>query len=129
MSQFSNSLTKIKDRWLSFGQREQVKDVSPSTIFDVEVICRRVMITSGIVRCGHGAPVKQIRKWLEKEGLWNDCTEWEKDFLLSKSHRPSQIHEASWKIERLWVFAWALGKISHLDHKENLWPWPRHDVS
>lgn len=115
----SHSLESIKNRWkIKWGTqvvRWRENQQGSNMVAELN-FARRAVISSGIAHAGHGAKRQEVKAWLKNEGLWGFCTDWEKQFLVSEKPKPSDSNEASWRIERLWVFSWAKGDFDHLDH-------------
>jgi hypothetical protein len=117
----TDSLKSITDRW-----RQRLGSViqgRPQQSFEVAMIDMssfgiRATVTSAISHAAHGAQRSEVRKWLAQEDLFKYCTPWEINFLNCANPRPSEVNEASWRIERLWMFSWAKGDFDELDHKK-----------
>jgi len=116
-----SSIDKLKNRCkLAFGTR-LVKWRQPyfeGRMVDTITFSRRAVITSGVTHAAHGARSIDVVSWLKEENLWAYCSDWEKKFLCNPKSKPSELNEASWQIERLWIFAWAKGDIDTINHQK-----------
>lgn len=81
---------------------------------DAAQIARRALALFGSVGVAFRTPRADVLRWLSTEGLWDECTTSEKEFLSAEQPTNKQIIDASWKSEELIVLLWALVKVERL---------------
>lgn len=77
-------------------------------------VAARALVLFSVVAAALGAPRDQVVAWLREQGLWNELSPSEEEFLTAAAlERQVQIN-FGWQSERLLVLLWALKKIEEL---------------
>jgi hypothetical protein len=83
---------------------------------DSEKIARRMMVLQALFQLHLDAPNEIIKKWLDENGLLDDLTEKELNFLDTQyEDLPEQSQtDIYWCVEAIWAFAWIGGLHNNL---------------
>lgn len=74
-------------------------------------IIKRVTIMAGMVYIAYKAPPMVIKEWIEKQGIYEDVTEFE-EAILEKSESEITLEDElklRWYVDSLWALVWVLG--------------------
>jgi len=83
-------------------------------IRSAEEVARRCIVLYAVLAAGHGGPRDELVAWLRREGIWQNVSPAESEFLLSESPTERQRVNATWRAEALFPLVWSLGLISEL---------------
>jgi hypothetical protein len=81
-------------------------------------VVRRALALNALVHIHHGAPRDEVRAWAHDHGLLDGLTKRETAYWNGDD---ADKAEMSWRVEALYVLAWALGLNARLD------PWSTYD--
>jgi len=99
---------------------EDSQDEYIDQIRSADEVARRCIVLYAVVAAGHGEPRDPLVQWLRREGLWEEVSPEESEFLLSTSPSQKQRINATWRAEALFPLLWALGLISELPSPQQL---------
>lgn len=99
---------------------EDSQDHQPDQIRAAAEVARRCVILHGVLAAGHNESRDAIVAWLRREGLWDEVSPKESDFLLSDSSTNQQRVRATWRAEALFPLLWSLGHIPDLPSPEQI---------
>ncbi|MCK5127236.1 MAG: DUF4272 domain-containing protein [candidate division Zixibacteria bacterium] len=88
---------------------EDCEDI-PNT---AEEITRRALVLSAVITSAYDASTKQILDWLAQEGLQDELTPQEKEFLCGRSSEEDHTN-FTWKVEALQILLWCINKVESL---------------
>lgn len=80
---------------------------------DPEDIAKRALSLAAVVSCAYGDSKDDVSSWLKGEGLWNELSPLEVDFLENKTSK-EQNAKYTWKIEALVPLLWAINKLDNM---------------
>lgn len=89
-----------------------------ANIRPVDEVVRRALALNALVHVHHGAPRDDVRGWAHDHGMLDGLTKAETAYWGGDD---ADKAEMSWRVEALYVLAWALGLNSRLD------PWSTYD--
>lgn len=78
-----------------------------------EEIARRALVLSAVITAVYGSPSEEVLDWMKNEGLKNEITSYELNFLNGRTPEGARI-ALSWKLEALVVLLWCIKKIDRL---------------
>jgi hypothetical protein len=81
-------------------------------------VVRRALALNALVHVHHGAPRDEVRAWAHDQGFLDGLTKAEAAYWQGDN---ADKAEMSWRVEALYVLAWALGLHAKLD------PWSAYD--
>jgi hypothetical protein len=61
-----------------------------------------------VVAAGYGEPKNKLVEWLRREGLWEDVTPDEANFLQTSNPSKQLLRNARWRSEALRILLWSL---------------------
>src|SRR5258708_4762740 len=93
---------------------EDSQDEYVDQIRSADEVARRCILLYAVVAAGHGEPHDPLVQWLRREGLWEEVSPEESEFLLSASPTQKQRIDATWRAEALYPLLWSLGLIAEL---------------
>jgi hypothetical protein len=88
---------------------------SEARIRSAKEVARRCGVLYALADVGHDADRSAILKWLKAEGLWKSASKKEKEFFLNPEPSIESRSEATWQVEKIYVFLWALGHIDVME--------------
>jgi hypothetical protein len=87
-----------------------------TTLREPAEVVRRLLVLSAVTYLADGGDRQEARGLIERNGLWPDVSPQERRLLEAKRTDPDLARELKWRLEGLWVLAWALGELEL--------PWP-----
>jgi len=90
------------------------EDSPPDEIRSAHDVAVRALALFSAVGVALGAPRTEVVPWLEAEGLWEELSPLEREFLSREDAPERSRINFSWHSERLIVLLWALGRVSTL---------------
>lgn len=74
---------------------------------------------------------EEIVHWIKSEGLWDDLSPREQEFLslaetdpddfLNRSQQGALLNSMTWRMEGLQILLWSMGKLEHLEWPDEKW--------
>lgn len=113
-------LTARKVPTLSYAL--DIDDDAEATLREPAEVARRALVLSAVTLRADGGPAEQAIKLVEGRNLWAAVSPEEEVFLRAEATDAKAAHKLLWRLEGLWVLAWALGDVD-LD-----WPAKMCDV-
>lgn len=91
-----------------------VEDENQAKLREAAAVARRALVLYGLLLVADGDDRSEVVAWLKEQNLWDDASPKERRFF--ENNNPPQQDEvnASWRVEALWIFLWALGKIEQV---------------
>ena len=80
---------------------------------DPEDIAKRALSLAAVISCAYGDSKNDVSSWLKGEGLWNELSPLEVEFLENKTSK-EQNAKFTWKIEALVPLLWAINKLDNM---------------
>lgn len=80
-----------------------------------EEVARRALVLSAVITVAYGASTRGILDWLVKEGLQDEISAREKEFLCGRVSEQDRI-DLTWRVEALQVLLWCINKVDSLSH-------------
>ncbi|HKI34881.1 MAG TPA: DUF4272 domain-containing protein [Gemmataceae bacterium] len=99
-----------------------IEDDAEATWREPAAVVRRALVLSAVTLRADGGPREGALDIIERHKLWAAVTPEEEPFLRARTTDPKAAHKLLWRLEALWVLAWALGDLE-LD-----WPAKMCDV-
>jgi hypothetical protein len=88
-----------------------IEDEESAVLRQPAEVARRVLVLSAVAFLADGGPRDQALHMIERAGLWPDVSPIEREFLQATTPDPEKAHKLLWRLEGLWVLAWALGDL------------------
>lgn len=104
------------------NRSHEIGGLNSDRVCDESEIVNRTLTLSAVIAVANGASIDEVRDWLNDESLESSLTERELSFLLAPQPSTRDNISLSWQAECVYVFLWALGRISDL-------PFPNSQVS
>jgi len=101
-----------------------VEDDEAVTLRKPREVARRVLVLSAVSFLADGGPRDAALEMIDHADLWPAVSPEEKDFLEATRTDPEKAHKLLWRLEALWVLAWALGDLD-LDWPSGMCDVPR----
>ena len=89
-------------------------ELPPDEIREAQEIARRALVLFAVVALALGAPRKDIIDWLQTEGLWNELSPMELQYVSTSAPTDRDTLNMSWRSEALIVLLWELGLVDKL---------------
>jgi hypothetical protein len=90
---------------------EDDAEVVPRTAEDA---ARRILILWAIALCAEGMPQREALEMLDRRQLWPWVSPEETRYIRDPNPTPHQSAAFVWRLEAVWVLAWALGRLDDL---------------
>ncbi len=101
-----------------------VADDAAVTLRTPAEVARRALVLSAVTFLADGGPREQAAAMIERHDLWPEASPQETEFLRADPTDPEAARKMLWRLEGLWLLAWALGAVE-LDWPEQLCDVPR----
>lgn len=83
-------------------------------------VATRAVVLYELISVAHSGDREDASWWLKEEGLWDQVSPNEKEFLKSDNASKEDMIAVTWRVEALWVLLWAMGKIERLELPKDL---------
>jgi hypothetical protein len=101
-----------------------VADDAAVTLRAPEEVARRALVLSAVTFLADGGARDEAVAMIERRDLWAAASPEEAEFLRAEQADPEAARKLLWRLEALWVLAWALGDLE-LDWPEQMCDVPR----
>jgi hypothetical protein len=93
-----------------------IDDDEETTLREPAEVARRLLVLSAVTYLADGGDRQKARDLIERSGLWPQVSLEERQLLEADEADPDLARKLLWRLEGLWVLAWALGELEL--------PWP-----
>jgi hypothetical protein len=93
-----------------------VEDETEVTLREPAEVARRVLVLSAVTYLADGGDGKKARALIDRHDLWPHVSPEEETLLKARKPDADLARKLLWRLEGLWVLAWALGDLDL--------PWP-----
>jgi hypothetical protein len=93
-----------------------IDDDEESRLREPAEVARRLLVLSAITYLADGGERPKAREMIDRNRLWPSVSPQERQLLESEETDPDLARKFLWRLEGLWVLAWALGELEL--------PWP-----
>jgi hypothetical protein len=93
-----------------------IDDDEQTTLREAPEVARRLLVLSAVTYRADGGDRQKARELIDRNGLWPHVTPQERPLLEAEEADPDLARKLLWRLEGLWVLAWALGELDL--------PWP-----
>jgi hypothetical protein len=100
-----------------------VEDDNEVKLQSPQDVARRTLVLWAVELRAEGIPQDEALEVIDQLQLWDSVSPEERRFLLDDDPSPDECQRLVWRLESIWVLAWALGHIPELE-----WPKGMCDV-
>lgn len=88
-----------------------IDDDAAVTLREPEAVARRALVLGAVTYLADGGDRATARSRIERHDLWPAVSPTERQFLEADESDPDLARTLLWRLEGLWVLAWALGDL------------------